>query len=278
MRLPRTVGVLAVVAITASAAQAAPSLDIRGAAARVILIPEARSGFRVTVLTYNSRFPLRVRQFGDRLSIVGDVAHRTQGCPRIAGRPAVRIAGRGTIGLDSLPELVIHTPINVRVSAGEAVFGVIGRSDSLNFANRGCGDWTIANVRGRMRLNQAGAGFTRAGSAGSADLSVAGSGNIATREIDDGLIAVSSGSGDIEATSVSGLFNVRIAGSGEIRAAAGQVTLMTAAIAGSGSVRFAGVAETLHASVAGSGDVSVSKVSGPVVRRVFGSGAVRVGR
>ncbi|HEY5106363.1 MAG TPA: DUF2807 domain-containing protein [Caulobacteraceae bacterium] len=278
MPLSPTQVAIGLVLAAAGSAQAAPTVEIRHAVARVVVIPGIRSGISVAFLKTSKRLPLRVIRVGRRLVIEGDTGHRIGACRTVLGQPAVSVRGRGEIAWRDMPQIVIYTPMDARVSVGEAVFGSIGRSDSLAFSNSGCGDWTIANVRGHLRLSQAGAGDTRTGAAGSADLSVAGSGVVETRAIRDGLEAVSSGAGDIAAEQVSGPLNVRIAGSGDIRAPTGQVTRMTADVAGSGDVRFGGVAQSLNASVAGTGGVIVAQVTGPVRKRVFGSGGVRVGR
>ena len=273
------VGVLAAgVMAVAQAAVAAPSVQVRGAAARVTIIPEARRDIAVSLTHADARLPIRITKLGDRIFITGDVGHRVHGCHTTGGRRGVAIWGRGAIPYDELPTLIIRTPTTVRLSAGEAVFGDIGRSASVDFTNQGCGDWTIADVQGRLRLNQAGAGDARTGSAGSSDLSVAGSGGISTGPVRNGLAAVSSGSGAIVVASVFGPVDARVAGPGGITLAAGSVTAMTVSIAGSGAVTLHGVAQSLRASIAGSGDVTVEKVTGPVTRQVFGSGAVRVGR
>ncbi|MHB8529491.1 MAG: GIN domain-containing protein, partial [Caulobacteraceae bacterium] len=270
MRLTMMVCLMAA-AGAASGAGAAPSVRIRGAVARVVVIPEARSDIAVTIVKTNPRLPLRIRQFAGNVFVDGDIAHRAHVCHSLLGRPSVGVWGRGDIRYQDMPQVVIHTPMDVRVSAGDAVFGSIGRSNSLDFSNRGCGDWTIGNVKGNMRLAVAGSGDARSGSAASADLSVAGSGDLATQEVRQGLTAVSTGSGDITAGSVYGPLNIRIAGSGDVKARSGQVTDMTAQIAGSGDVRFGGVAQNLNASIAGSGDITVAKVTGQVNKRVFGS-------
>jgi hypothetical protein len=62
-----------------------------------------------------------------------------------------------------MPQVVIHTPRDVKVSAGGAVFGSVGRSATLDLDNAGCGDWTIANVEGTAKVSQAGSGDTRMG-------------------------------------------------------------------------------------------------------------------
>jgi hypothetical protein len=264
--------------LCAGAAHAVPTVQIRGVAARVAIIPEARSDIRVTVLRTNPRLPLHIRRIGGKILIAGDVSRRVHSCDAPTTPGAISLKSRGDIPIASLPWLVIRTPLDVRLEAGDAVFGVIGRSASLDFTNLGCGDWTIADVRGRMRIDQAGAGHTRTGSAGSADLAVAGSGQVDVRAVGQGLAAVSSGSGDIDVARVkSGAVDTRIAGTGNIAIAAGQAGPMTASIAGSGDVRMGGSAQSLAASIAGSGDVTVAKVSGRVTRQIFGPGQVRTG-
>ena len=181
------VGLLAVgVIAVAQVAVAAPSVQVRGAAARVTIIPEARRDIAVSLTHADPRLPIRITKLGDRIFITGDVGHRVHGCRTSAGRRAVAIWGRGAIPYEELPAIVIRAPLAVRLSAGEAVFGEIGRSASVDFTNQGCGDWTIADVQGRLRLNQAGAGDARTGSAGPSDLSVAGSGGISTGPIRGG--------------------------------------------------------------------------------------------
>ena len=250
MRIAIAAGLAAMIG---GGASAAPGLQIRGAVARVVVVPEARSNVVVTILKTNPRLPLRVKRFGDQVIVDGDVGGRAHVCHSFLGHPSVGVWGRGDIRYRDMPQIVVHAPMDVRLSAGEAVFGSIGRSDSLTFTNKGCGDWTIGNVRGKLRLSEAGSGDTRSGTAGSADLSVAGSGDVSTQAVSAGATAVSTGSGDISLASVGGPFNIRIAGSGNVKARGGEVSTLTASIAGSGDVRFGGVAQTLNAQIAGSG-------------------------
>ena len=265
-------------AITASASVAAPTLDLRGAAVRLVVIPEARGDIQVS-LTHASRvLPIRIHTFGKNTFVVGDVARRIHSCVSFGPHRGVGVWGRGTIPYEELPELVARTPMDVKIAAGDAVFGDVGRSASLDLTNRGCGGWTVANVVGRARINQTGSGDTRAGGAGEADLTVAGSGDINLQAVRGGVTAVSAGSGDITVASLQGPFNVRIAGSGDVRAKSGVATDVNAQVAGSGSIGFGGLARAVHASIAGSGDVDVAKVDGPVIKHVFGSGEVTIGR
>jgi hypothetical protein len=235
----------------------------------------------IFILHSNPRLPMRVRTLGGRVVVTGDVNRRVRGCQGAregaAGGGGVDLWGRGRIPYAALPYLVVRTPMDVHVSVGDAVYGVIGRSVSVDFTNQGCGDWIIANVRSRLRLDQAGAGYTRAGTAGGGDLSVAGSGRVSTRALSGPLTAVSSGSGNIDVAAVSGSVDVRVAGTGDVDIAGGHASHMEVSIAGSGDVRMRGQAQSLTASVTGSGDVEVARVTGPVIRRVFGPGEVRIG-
>ena len=261
-----------------SAAQAAPMLVIRGAAARVVVIPEARRDMAVIIEHASPGLPLKVRRLGDRVTITGNVARRVRGCLGVGGRQSVRVWSRGQVAYEALPRLIIRTPMDVHLTAGDAVFGVIGRSAALDLTNQGCGSWTVANVAGRMRIDQAGSGVTRVGTARGADLSVAGSGKVITQPIAGGVTGVSSGAGDIKIAAIKGPYDVRVAGAGSIRADAGLATSMHASIAGSGDIRFGGTALNLQAMIAGPGHVRVDRVTGTVSKRVFGTGSVTVGR
>ncbi len=265
-------------ATMASASLAAPTLDLRGAAVRLVVIPEARDDIQVSLTRASRVLPIRIHTFGKNTFVVGDVAHRAHSCVSFGPHRGVGVWGRGTISYDELPQLVARTPMDVKITAGDAVFGDIGRSASLDLTNRGCGGWTVANVAGRARINQTGSGDTRAGGAGEADLTVAGSGDINLQAVRGGVTAVSAGSGNITVASLQGPFNVRVAGSGDVRAKSGAASDVNAQVAGSGNVAFGGVARAVHASIAGSGDVNIAKVDGPVIKHVFGSGEVTIGR
>jgi hypothetical protein len=266
------------VALVAGPAQAELQVLIRGAAARVAVVPQARRDIQVVVLQANSHLPLRIRRMGSRVEILGDVSRQVHNCGAQATPNTISVRGRGLIPMSALPRLVIFTPPDVRLRAGDAVFGVVGRSASVDFTNLGCGNWAIANVRGRLRVDQAGAGETRTGAAASGDLAVAGSGRITTHRLAHGLMAVSSGSGDIDVAEVaSGPVDARIAGTGNINIARGKVGAMTASIAGSGDVKMGGEAQSLKAEVTGTGDVLVAHVSGPITRQTFGAGEVKAG-
>ena len=277
----RLIGTLAIAAAalasTTAAASAAPRFEIRNAAARVVVIPEARSDVKVEVARTNAALPLTVRVIGDRTVVDGGLRRRIRGCSTVAGRTFVRIHGLQMVSYDSLPQIVVRTPMDAHVAAGSAVFGSIGRAQALELSNAGCGDWTVANVQGELRINTAGSGDTKAGDAGSLVVRSAGSGDVLVRQVSGPVTVDTAGSGDVVADSVNGPLKAEIAGSGDVRVRDGRASDMTVRIAGSGDVRFGGTAGDVNAQIAGSGDVTVGRVTGQVKKAVIGSGEVRVG-
>jgi hypothetical protein len=261
----------------ATGALAAPSIEFNNAVARVTVSPEPRSDIRVEIVKANPRLPLRVWTFVGKTYVDGGLWGKLRGCGMRAGLPTARVAGMPDTTLDAMPQVVVHTPMDVRVAAGGEVWGQVGRSNSLDLDNTGCAAWAAADVRGKLRVNETGAGATRTGAAGAAVLSATGSGAIATGALSGPVVVMNLGSGDIDIASVNGPLSARIAGSGRVRIASGRATSMEASIAGSGGVSLNGVAGSLRASVMGSGDVRVARVTGLVSKSVMGSGVVRVG-
>jgi hypothetical protein len=267
----------AAAALAAGSAQAA-SVDIKDAVARVTVIPENRRDIKVEIVRANPQLPIQVRSMAGRTIVDGDLDRRIRGCRGGEGRAVVTVRGVGEIGWNDMPQIIIRTPRDVDVDAGGAVFGSVGRSASLELGNAGCGDWTVANVEGAMHISQAGSGDTRTGSAGSARIRIAGSGDVATAEIRGGLNVDIAGSGDVGVAAISGPLDVSVAGSGDVHVAGGRAPRMAVTIAGSGDVAFDGTADSLKARIMGSGDVRVREVRGEVNRMVMGSGGVTVGR
>jgi hypothetical protein len=271
-----TFAVAAAGVAVAGAAQAA-SVEIKDAVARVVVIPEARSDIKVEIVSRNASLPISVRAVGDRTIVDGDLDRRIRSCNGSEGRASVQVGGVGRVAWADMPQIVIRTPKAAVVEAGGAVFGSVGRSDSLKLSNAGCGDWKVANVAGKLSFTQAGSGDARIGSAGEADVRVAGSGDVDVNRVSGPLNVDLAGSGDVDVAQVSGAVDVSIAGSGDVDIAGGKATAMNASIAGSGGVDFGGTAASLKARIAGSGDVRVKAVTGDVNKTVLGSGAVTIG-
>lgn len=276
MRLFLMLGAAAAILGAAGAANAA-SVEVKDAVARVTVVPENRSDIKVEFLSANPRLPLTVREFAGRTIVDGDLGHRIHNCRGSGQNVHVDVRGVGDVGWNEMPQVLIRTPREANVSAGGAVFGAVGRTANLQLANAGCGDWTVANVEGKLRLSQAGSGDARVGSAGEARVRVAGSGDVALADIRGPLEVEIAGSGDVTVASVSGSLDVHTAGSGDVKVHGGHATAMNVMIAGSGDVDFGGVADSLKARIAGSGDVHAREVRGPISKAVMGSGGVSVG-
>lgn len=270
-------GLMAAGLSLASVAQATPSVEVRDAVARVVVTPEARQDIRVDILTTNPTLPLTIRTEGERVIIDGDLNRSIRGCNARGERSSVTVSGIGEVAYADMPQVVIRTPMAVDLKVGGAVFGVVGRSQSLKVANAGCGDWTMANVSGKLDAALAGSGDMRVGAVRAAALRLAGSGDIAVRQVSGPLTVELAGSGDVKVATLTGSsLKVNVAGSGDVELEAGRVDAMSASVAGSGDVRFDGEAGSLQAAIVGSGDIRVRKVSGAVTRSVIGSGEVRV--
>ena len=276
MRISLLLAASAAAALAACAANAA-SVEVKDAVARVTVIPETRTDVKIDVIQANSHLPLEVRTFAGRTIVDGRLGRRIRGCRGSGENVTVHVRGVGDVPWREMPQVVIHTPREVDLDAGGAVWGSVGRSASLKLGNAGCGDWTVGNVEKGMRISQAGSGNTRAGSAAQAKIRVAGSGDTAVGDIRGGLDVDIAGSGDVTAISVAGPFGVHVAGSGDVKVASGHATTMDVAVAGSGNVDFRGTADSLKARIAGSGDVRAREVKGPVSKTVMGSGGVTIG-
>lgn len=268
---------LATVATLCAGAASAASVEVKDAVARITVIAENRTDIKVDIVQANSRLPLEVREFGGRTIIDGNLRRRIRDCRGAGEHVSVLVRDVGDIAYRDMPQIVIHTPRDVDLDAGGAVWGTVGRAASVRLGNAGCGDWTVGNVEGALRVSQAGSGDTRTGSAASAKIRVAGSGDTSVGDIKGPLAVDIAGSGDVTAISVSGALDVHVAGSGDVKVASGHVSSMEVTVAGSGDVTFGGVADTLKARIAGSGDVRARQVTGSVSKTVMGSGGVTIG-
>lgn len=271
-------GALVAPVLGGAAASAAPNITIDHAVARVTVVLEPRGDVVAQMVRTNPHFPIQIQRAGDGVSIWGDLGHTSANCHGPADRPHVSVWMRGDVRYDDMPQIVIHAPLNANVRAAGAVYGVVGRGDSLTLSNAGCGDWVVGDQTGALTLNLAGSGDVRAGTATRVDVHTAGSSDVVVRAVRNGLYATVTGSGDVDAGAVSGPLHANIAGSGDVRVKTGQVSDLGANIAGSGDVNFGGVAANVDARIAGSGDITVARVTGAVNKHIVGSGDVTIGR
>jgi hypothetical protein len=256
----------AAAALFAAGAASAASVEVKDAVARVTVIPENRSDVKVEVIQSNPRLPIEIRTFAGMTIVDGGLRRRIHDCRGRGDNVRVQVRGLGDVNWREIPQVVIHTPRDVDVDAGGAVWGSVGRAASVRLGNAGCGDWTVANVEGALRVSQAGSGDTHAGS-----------GDTVVGDVKGALEVDIAGSGDVNVASIEGAMDVHIAGSGDVKVVTGHASTMGVFVAGSGNVNFGGVAETLRARIAGSGDVRARQVTGSVSKTVMGSGGVTIG-
>lgn len=272
-------------------AKASPEVDIRNAVARVVVIVEDRADVAVEVTQGNTRLPaLQVRRRGDEIQIDGglggrrynDAIRNCRSGPVDARQPgdgaSVEVRDLGRINVSDAPLIIVRSPRDVKVSAGSAVFGAVGRgARSVELSNGGCGDWVVANTDGALDLSLGGSGDIRTGTSRSLDASLGGSGTIragATGDLDLSL----GGSGQAWVAGVNGEVDIAIGGSGEVSIPRGRAQTFEVAIGGSGDIDFGGTAGDVSVAIAGSGDIRVAEVTGTVSRSIVGSGNIRIGR
>lgn len=267
----------AAVLTTAGAASAAPSVQIRDAVVRIIVIPEDRSDIKVEMLTTNRDLPLQVRTVGGETVIDGDLGHRIYNCHTHGDHPSVGIRGVGSVRYEDIPQVVVHTPKAVMIEAGGAAIGSIGRSSSLDLANSGCSAWTVADVAGDAVLRESGVGNVRMGSSGRLDLRLSGTGGVHATHVRQGLDATLSGAGGVTVDELSGAMQAHISGAGHVKVLEGHAGAIRASVSGVGSVDFGGQAESLDAQISGIGSIRVKAVTGQVTKSVSGVGHITIG-
>lgn len=272
-------------------AKASPEVEIRNAVARVVVIVEDRADVAVEVTQGNTRLPaLQVRRRGDEIQIDGglggrrfnDAIRNCRSGPADARQPgdgaSVEVRDLGRINVSDAPLIIVRSPRDVKVSAGSAVFGAVGRgARSVELSNGGCGDWVVANTDGALDLSLGGSGDIRTGTSRSLEASLGGSGTIragATGDLDLSL----GGSGQAWVAGVNGEVDIAIGGSGEVSIPRGRAQTFEVAIGGSGDIDFGGTAGDVSVAIAGSGDIRIAEVTGTVSRSIVGSGDIRIGR
>ena len=281
-------GVLLAGALMAAGPACAAQLIIRDAVVEVRVIPQDRDNIEVHIQKANPKLPLTVENgLGGDVIVDGGQRYgmwkfllggRTTDCMNGDSAHQVHVWGVGNVREDELPQIIVLTPKDARVSTNGATFGTIERSSAVRLSIAGCDQWTIANVEGSLDLHDAGVGIVHAGSAGSMNLRIAGMADVTTHDIANGAEFQVAGVGKIHTLAVSGPIKVHIAGHADVTIDGGHASDIDVHIAGSGKLHDLGTADTLEASIAGSGDINVAHVSGAVTKSIAGVGTVNVGR
>ncbi|MBU1323731.1 MAG: DUF2807 domain-containing protein [Alphaproteobacteria bacterium] len=289
----------AVLAVAAFGALAAPAVaqevEIKDAVARVVVIVEDRTDVAVSVEAGRADLPaLRVRRDGDATIVEGGLSDRRfmvrnsriRDCrsgPAGASQPgqgaSVDVRGVGRVNLADAPLIIIRAPRAVKVAAGSGVYGTVGQgAREVDLSIGGCGDWTVPNVTGDVRINIGGSGSALIGNTRELEINIGGSGEVRAGTT-GGFDVNIGGSGDVVlAGATGGRGAVNIGGSGDVAVRAGRLADLEVNIAGSGDVAFDGTVGDLDVSIMGGGDVRVAEVTGRTERNIMGSGEVTVGR
>ena len=180
---------LALLALAAAStpAWADATLRVEHAAARMVVIPENRADVAYTIQPGRAGLPpIQKRLDGGVTVLDGGLdggfwpfgIHRGLNCRGSGDHVRVSIPGHGEVALQDLPVITAHVPMNADLKVGDAVFGEIGPSASVSFANAGCGDWRVADVHGPAHFAVSGSGDIRAHDAADARVAISGSGDV----------------------------------------------------------------------------------------------------
>jgi len=143
-----------------------------------------------------------------------------------------------------------------------AVDAKIGKVTTAELELAGAGDIEIAEVSGTFTLEIAGSGDVRVGSTGGAKVEIAGSGEANIGAVAGGVRVAIAGSGDVTVASVSGPVDIDIAGAGSVTIQSGEANPLSVDIMGSGDLVFGGEAVDPKISAFGSGDVRIKSYRG----------------
>lgn len=290
-----------VMALTDAQADTAtgPKLLVKGAAARIEIIPEDRTDI-VATLSPSAKVPAPVvRAEGQTLVIDGGLHRRIRSCGGRGptGPGAVTINGIGKVNQADLPAITIRAPralVAEIANAGATRIGALASGDidfegcgdnfigpvtgDLSVALEGSGDVDFGTVGGRLLAQLDGSGDIRGGAVRrDAVLNLDGSGDVRVESVGGSLAAQLDGSGDIVVATINGPAQLGVDGSGDVLVRGGTAPQLQARVDGSGDVSFLGVAGDVDARVDGSGDVRVTRATGRVNKSKGGSGDISVG-
>lgn len=252
---------------------AGADLNIKGAAATVVIVPEDRADFLIEIDNSAGRTPMPlVSVDATRITIDGQMRGRIGNC----GETSVDLRGYGDIPVAELPRITIRAPRSFDLDRGGAGTTEIGATESLELEISGCSTATVGDVAGELNVDLAGSGRINAGAVGSLDADVAGSGDITVGAVANGANVDVAGSGTVTIASLTGEFSTDGAGSGNVTVQGGAITMASIDLAGSGEVSIGASVETLDVNVVGSGDIDVTGTVGDVDAEIAGSGNVTV--
>ncbi|MEZ5958648.1 MAG: DUF2807 domain-containing protein [Hyphomonadaceae bacterium] len=257
----------------------ATEIQLRDIAGFVRVIPENRTDVAIGYANVGTLPAPEYRMSHRRLIVDGKLRRQIRGCRIVGGTGfEVNTARQGRVSGDALPAIEVRVPQNAVVSASGAVRLHMAPAQAANLRLSACGDAEIVRVDDEAQIAVSGAQDVRLFEAGTAIVSIAGSGDVTLGAVHEGLTVSVAGSGDVIAARADGPTSIAIQGSGDVSIRDGRAATLSVVIAGGGDVSHGGSAGSLDAVILGSGDVRVHHVEGEINRRVLGSGEVVVGR
>jgi hypothetical protein len=268
-------------------------IEIRHAAARIVVTPEDRADISIEIDNPGQLPMPEIHAEDGQLIVEGRLRGRIQECLE----DAVDVRGYGVIAAPELPLITIRAPRTLSLDIGSGSVTRIGPSQTLEAAFSGCGSADIGDVAETLGLDLSGAGAVNAGAARVLKADMAGSGALRVGAVAERAEIDLAGSGEVDLASLTGALALDGAGSGSFRLGGGALTEANIDLAGSGDVEIAAPVQHLQVSIVGSGDVDVAgavgdidadiagsggitaqAVTGAVRKNVWGSGDVHVGR
>ena len=194
-------------------AAARPVLTLDAPAARVIVIPEARSDMALSADGRLAIHPVA----GGSARVTGASSWLERNIPWLFGY-ACRAGGVSrwgrTIALKDLPTLTARVPLDAEIVTIGAIHGQAGAGRALKLSADGCGTWRLGPLSGGLTVTQAGPGQVIASHVdGTLAATVDGSGTIV---VEDGVVStanlVMKGKGRIDDRGTVGMLNAQMKG------------------------------------------------------------------
>lgn len=247
--------------------------------ARISLVTEAREDIAVTITPGAVGAPVpEIDVHRGDVRVRGARGYRLRACEIDGETASLRLSGRDPMTLDDLALVEITAPVGVDLTVENGrIFGALGDLGAATLVLSQCAKLDIARVEEALTLVVNGVGDVSVGAVAQADLTVNGAGAVDVATVTGALSAEVAGNGDINVDQLDGPARLFIAGNGDITVTGGRGAGFEAQIAGSGDIRFGGVAVDPEVTISGSGDVRIAVISGDLRSRVYGSGAVRIG-
>jgi len=278
----------------AAQSYAGDSVEVKHTAAHIIVTPEDRQDISIEIDNPGrTPMPTVSRESGGKVVIDGHLRGRVGDC-RDDG---MNVVGYGSLSIDQLPQITIHTPRDVKIDLSGGNSSEIGAAQSVDASVSGCGQTTVADVAQTLKANISGSGNLTAGAAQNLDLDVAGSGHATIGAVRAGADISIAGSGLITIASLTGNLKANAEGSGDMNIQNGDIQNAHLEVAGSGNTQISAAIQSLDGELAGSGGLNIdhgpvteahlevagsshAQMGGPIQHlnvEVAGSGSVQVG-